>query len=293
MTLAQIRSQGPRLGQVRRNAAQHLAQAGSATAALDARLLLQSILGLDGAMLLARDSDAIDPDDLVEFEALVVRRAAGEPVAHLLGAREFWGLEYRVTPDVLIPRADTETILEAALAHGPGRGEAGCVVDLGTGTGCLLIGFLAERPLVRGIGVDRSPDALMLARENARAHGVADRALFVQGDWTAPVGGHVDLVLSNPPYIPSADIMTLSPEVRTFEPHLALDGGADGLACLTRILDGLLTVLRPHGCAILEFGFDQRAAVSGLIAARSGLSAEVFLKDLSGHDRGVVVRAVG
>ncbi|MGF1454827.1 MAG: peptide chain release factor N(5)-glutamine methyltransferase [Alphaproteobacteria bacterium] len=278
------------VGQVRRAAARRLTRAGSATPALDARLILQRVLGLTGAGLLARDGEVMASSSRDAVDGLLRRREAGEPVAHLTGTREFWGLDFQVTPDVLIPRADTESLLDAALGILPYKDEAVWVADLGTGSGCLLIGCLMERPSAQGVGLDRSAAALAVARRNACSHGVDDRALFVQGDWASPLRGGFDLVLANPPYIPSADIDGLPTDVRAFEPHLALDGGRDGLCALEAILDALLTLLGPHGRAVLEFGFDQRAGVAGLIAARPGLEVEDFLSDLAGHDRGVVVR---
>ena len=212
-------------------------------------------------------------------------RAAREPLALIVGWREFWSLRFRVSPATLIPRPDSETLVEAALAARPDSATPLRVLDLGTGTGCLLLAFLSERPRAFGIGIDRSIDAVRLARRNARDLGLADRATFLAGDWAGAVEARFDLVLGNPPYIPTPDLAGLMPEVRAHEPAGALDGGADGLTAHRAILADLPRLLTPGGRAILEVGAGQREAVAGL-AALAGLRAEAR------HDLGGVARAV-
>ncbi len=210
------------------------------------------------------------------------RRAARVPLAHILGIREFWSLPFRVTRDVLVPRPDSETLVAAALDAGLPDGAR--LLDLGTGSGCLLLALLHERPDWTGVGVDRSPAALAVAQENARALGLADRAGFVAGDWTAPLASRFDAILSNPPYVRSADLATLDPEVRDHDPALALDGGADGLEAYRRIVAEVPRLLRAGGRLGLEVGGGQAAAVSGLMAA-AGFGGLIRRHDLGGVAR--------
>ncbi len=223
------------------------------------------------------------------FEGLLARRVAHEPLAYILERREFWSLDFQVSPATLIPRADSETLIEAALAAC--LVEAPLVLDLGTGTGCLLLAMLRERPGGIGFGVDISPDATALAARNARALGLADRAMFLCGNWdaalTPPLGGF-DLVLSNPPYIPSRDIAGLMPEVGEYEPLSALDGGADGLRAYRDIIAGLDRLLARTGVAILELGIGQHDDV-GRIAAAHGFSSGLRA-DLAGVPRAIALR---
>lgn len=239
---------------------------------------------------LLRDPRAAVPDERgVTFAALLRRRAARAPMAHLLGRAGFWTLELEVSRDTLIPRADSEAIVEAALE---GFADGGRVLDLGTGTGALLLAVLAERPASWGLGIDRAPGAARLAARNAAAHGLAGRAAFLAGDWDAAIAGRFDLVLSNPPYIPHDDIAALMPEVARHEPPLALDGGADGLDAYRRIVARLPALLAPGGRAVLELGIGQRAAVEGLAAA-AGLRCLGARADLGGVERALILGARG
>ncbi len=254
----------------------------------EARLLLAHAAGLDGAGLL-RDlhTDAPAPG----FERMVERRAAREPLAFITGHQPFWTLDLLVTPDTLIPRADSEALIEAALAAFPTR-SARRVLDLGTGTGCLLLAALSEFPAAFGVGVDRVPGAAALARRNAGRTGLAGRSAFLCGDWSAAIGGRFDLVLANPPYVEAAAIAGLMPEVASFEPGSALDGGADGLAAYRAITAALPGLLEGEGVAILEVGAGQRAAVAKLARA-AGLRPGAARLDLSGVERALTIRPSG
>jgi release factor glutamine methyltransferase len=223
------------------------------------------------------------------FDALVARRAAREPLAYITGTREFWSLPFQVSPAVLIPRAETETLIEAALAHVADHGQVRRVLDLGTGSGALLCAALAAFPAAAGIGIDRSVAAAMLARDNAVALGLGARARFVVGDWTAPLAGRFDLVLCNPPYVTETEVDGLAPELR-HEPRTALAAGPDGLAAYRALLPGLVACLAPRGCAVVELGAGQARAVAALAAA-SGLRAASPLADLAGIPRALVLAA--
>ena len=248
---------------------------------LDAELLAAHLIGADRGELLLRRLD--DDLDAAAYEALVARRRAGEPVAYILSHREFWSLDFRVTPDVLIPRPDSETLVEAALAAAGPRPR---VLDLGTGSGCLLLAVLHERPTGWGLGVDRSAAAAAVAKGNAERLGLAGRAAFVVGDWTAAIGGRFDLVLANPPYIGTNE--PLDREVADFEPASALFAGADGLDDYRRIVPALTEILVPDGSAHLEIGYAQSDLVME-IAVAHGLVPELH-RDLAGRPRCVSLR---
>ncbi len=254
---------------------------------LEARRLLAHALGWPEERLL-RDPRAMVPaEGAAAFGVLLRRRAAHEPMAYLLGRAGFWTLDLAVSPATLIPRADSEAVVEAALAAYGDKSRPGRVLDLGTGTGALLLAVLAECPAAWGVGVDLSAEAAHLAAGNAEANGLAGRARFVVGDWDAAVGGAFDLVVSNPPYIASDEIPGLMPEVSAHEPLLALDGGADGLDAYRRVLGSLAARLRLGGRAVLEIGLGQGRAVSG-IAAGHGLESLGVACDINGVDRALV-----
>lgn len=255
----------------------------------EARLLLGHVLGRAPGLLPLAAAEPVDPAAAAHFRALVACRAARVPMAQLTGTRGFWTLELAVSPEVLIPRPDSEVLIEAALAAFPDRGRVRRVLDLGTGSGALLLAALAEFPAAVGVGVDRSAAALAVAEANARRSGLANRALFFCGDWAAALSTRFDLVLANPPYVPTAAIATLPAEVRDHEPLLALDGGADGLAAYRAILADLPRLLAPAGVAVVELGVEQAEAVAGLTAAQ-GLALLELRQDLGGSPRALVLR---
>lgn len=232
------------------------------------------------ALLLRHLDDAIDA---AAFAALVDRRMGDEPVAYILGHREFWSLDFRVTPDTLIPRPDSETLVEAALAA---AGPAPRVLDLGTGSGCLLLSVLHERPGGWGVGVDRSEAAARVARDNAARLGLAARAAFVVGDWTGAIGARFDLILANPPYVGTSE--TLDREVAGYEPRSALFAGPDGLDDYRRIIPALGALLTPAGSAHLEIGHAQ-ADLVWEIAAAAGFTP-ALRRDLAGRPRCLSLR---
>jgi len=231
-------------------------------------------------LLLARLDDPAPPG----FDALVARRVAGEPVAYITGERDFWTITLAVAPGVLIPRADSETLIEAAVSHFGAKGP-GSVLDLGTGPGTLLLAALDQWPGARGLGIDRSERALAIARANADHLGLADRARFAPGDWAEGIAEHFDLVLCNPPYV-EADAV-LAPDVAEHEPPEALFAGADGLDAYRALAPQIAGVIAPGGMAAIELGHTQCAAVTALFAP-SGLRIE-SRRDLAGRDRAIVL----
>jgi release factor glutamine methyltransferase len=245
-----------------------LAEAGIEAPNREARILLMHATGTDQAGLLRRRGGALTEAEVAAFHVMVTRRAAREPAATIIGHREFWSLDFVVTRDTLIPRPDSETIIETALDYLHDRPPAR-ILDLGTGTGCLLLSALSEFPDAWGLGVDLSPRAAAVAQLNARRLGLAERATIMVGGWTAALEGRFDLVLCNPPYIPAADILGLMPEVQAFEPHLALDGGADGLDPYRLLFRDLPQRLTPGGLALFEFGIGQAEALVALAASLS------------------------
>ena len=249
---------------------------------LEARLLLAQALGCTTDDLI-REPQALVPTS--GYDALLDRRARHEPLAYILGHREFWSLDFLVSPATLIPRPDSETVVEAALAACPDPRQ---ILDLGTGTGCLLLAALHERPASFGVGVDMSPEAAALAARNAKRLGLGDRAAFLCANWAEALTGRFDLVLSNPPYIETAAITALMPDVAAFEPRRALDGGPDGLGAYRRIIGFLPGILAPGGVAVLELGAAQADAVDAMAAA-AGLMAG-FRTDLAGIRRTIILR---
>jgi release factor glutamine methyltransferase len=254
-------------------------------AARDARVLLAYAAGIASDRLTLHLPDAAEPNVLAAYDALLARRAAREPVSHLVGGRLFWGRWFRVTPAVLDPRPETESLVAEALRVPFCR-----VLDLGTGSGAILLSLLADRAEASGVGVDLSADALAIATDNAADLGVAARTELLQGSWFAPVQGRFDLIVSNPPYIAASEMAGLSPEVLLHEPHLALTPGGDGLDAYRAIAAGALAHLRPEGRLVLEIGPTQAAAVVALLQA-AGLTRTAVLPDFDGRDRVVIAFA--
>jgi release factor glutamine methyltransferase len=278
-------------GRALREAAARLVAAGVPESELEARILACEAFGLDAARLIALSAAEAPAGAADSLARLVSRRLAGEPVDRILGRREFWGLEFRLSPETLAPRQDTETVVEAALSTLGGRQRRLSILDLGVGSGCLLLALLSELPNATGVGVDRSTGAAAAAKANAERLGLAARARFIVGDWASSLTSTFDLVVSNPPYIPSAEIETLEVEVREHDPVRALDGGADGLAAYRAILTDLPRLLAPGGVAVLEFGIHQAEDVAAL-AERAGLRPELPCRnDLSGIPRAAILRA--
>ena len=268
--------------------AERLAAAGIEEPRREARLLLSHAARLEGAALLRSLPERVPAPG---YEDCVARRAAREPLAYIIGHQPFWTLDLLVSPDTLIPRADSETLIEAALEAFAGR-HVGTVLDLGTGTGCLLLAALTEFSAAWGVGIDRAEGAAQLARQNAANAGLASRAVFVCADWAAPLGGRFDLVLANPPYIDTPALSGLMPEVAWYEPAAALDGGPDGLAAYRLVIAALPDLLARGGRAILELGAGQAEAVSA-IARAAGLIAGLPRRDLGGVERALPLRLPG
>jgi release factor glutamine methyltransferase len=269
---------------LRRAAEARLTAAGIDTPDLDARLLIQHALGLTRERLLFDADTPLTDDQAAAVHALIERRAAREPVSRILGERAFWSLELSLNADTLDPRPDTETIVEAALDAIPDRTAALRILDLGTGTGCILLALLAELPNATGLGIDLSAKAAEAAAGNAVRNGLASRARFQAGNWGEGLAERFDLVVSNPPYIPSGDIPSLDPEVREHDPLRALDGGADGLEAYRAIAAQLPGLLVPGGVAALEVGAGQAADVAALLEA-NGVRVTGIFRDLGGIER--------
>ena len=257
---------------------------------LEARRLLAHVLNTSEEALLRDPRAPVPAEKAAHFAALLARRVAHEPFAYLTGRVGFWTLDVEVSPATLIPRADSESLVEAALEACTDKRAPLSVLDLGTGTGALLLAVLSELPAASGVGVDLKPEAAALAARNAARLGLAGRARFLAGDWAAALAGRFDLVLCNPPYIESGAIAGLMPEVARHEPASALDGGADGLDAYRRIIADLPRLLAPRGVAVLELGQGQQAAVEALAKA-AGLTPEACRADLGGVPRALVLRA--
>ena len=280
------------LGALLDRAAARLRAAGIEGARRDARLLLAAASGLTPGQVMAYPERQVSDARAAEAERMIARRARREPVSRILGRREFWGLEFRITPDTLDPRPDSETLVAAVLQRTGPRDGRYRILDLGTGSGCLLLALLAELPEAEGVGIDLAPGALSVARENAARLGLAPRARFARGDWAEALDGPWQVIVSNPPYIIGPQIDDLSPEVADFDPRLALDAGTDGLNSYRKISPRAADILAPDGLLVLEIGAGQGEGISRLLL-RSGLAAIERLADLSGTERCLVARRPG
>jgi release factor glutamine methyltransferase len=258
-------------------------------AAIDADVLARHVLGWDLAALLVHGREPASPEFTHEFDGMIARRAAHEPVAFITGHREFWGRDFEVTRDVLIPRPETELIVEAVLEH-VDRSHTIRALDIGTGSGCLAVTLAAELPLAFVVATDISPAALGIARRNAETHGVAGRMSFVLADLLESISGPFDVVVSNPPYVPSSAV--LPPDVVRYEPAHALFGGGDGLDALRQLIAGTRAVLAPDGAFVVEFGFGQSQAVRELAEAAGWTQVELR-EDLQGIPRVAVLNLRG
>ena len=263
-----------------------LQQAGMVNATSDARCILGLVLGRDDPVLPHEIIPRWTPDHHHQLEALWQRRQTGEPISRMRGWREFWSMRFDVSPATLDPRPDSETVVAAATGWARDHQPAARILDLGTGTGCLLLACLAELPQATGVGIDISAEAVTVATANADRHGLGGRVRFCQADFAADLTGHgqFDLILSNPPYIPSADIKALDADVRHFDPLAALDGGLDGLDCWRILCPQIAILLADEGAAFVEIGAGQGKAV-GRLGADSKLHLAGSFADLSGHER--------
>jgi release factor glutamine methyltransferase len=264
-----------------------LSATGIAEPRREARLILALALGIEPATLLGWPERAVELKLAAAAEALIERRAGGEPVSRLRGKREFWSLDFALSPDTLDPRPDSETLIAAALADIPDRSAPLRVIDFGTGTGCLLLALLSELPEASGVGIDISPGAVATAQGNAAALGLAGRAEFRVGSWDTRIDGGVDVILSNPPYIPSSEIGRLPVEVSAFDPWAALDGGPDGLSAYRALGAAIRGLLRLAGKAYIEIGAGQESQVFRLLG-EAGLTVTAVCRDLAGTERCVV-----
>ena len=269
-------------------AATRLAEAGIEEARREARLLMVHALEIDQAGLLRRRGSVLTPEEQGRFDGMVERRAARVPASQIIGRRGFWSLDFEVSDATLTPRPDSEAMIDMALELRPERAAVRRILDLGTGTGCLLLSALAEYGDAFGIGVDVSPAAARIARRNVQALGFTARAATIIGAWDAALVGRFDLLLCNPPYIPTEDIAGLMPEVRLHEPRAALDGGADGLDPYRLLFPRIARLLAPNGLALFEFGIGQEEGLRQLAAA-CGLICQGIRTDLGGHPRIIAI----
>lgn len=269
-------------------AAAELKAAGVEGARRDARILLTAILGLESNANLP--DRALTAAEARKFAAMISRRKTHEPVSRILGKREFWTLTLKLNKDTLDPRPDSETVVETVLAHLGDRAGAYRILDLGAGTGCLLLALLSELPNATGLGVDIAPGAVAAARANASAAGLGRRARFATGNWSEGLRGKFDVIVANPPYIRKRDIPRLAPEVVEFDPRRALDGGRDGLSAYRAILKGLPQRLAPHALVAFELGKGQARAVARLLKTQ-GLQVLETRRDLAGIERCILATA--
>ncbi len=292
-------STDPRAGDALKEAAHRLRAAGvSRSPRLDAELLLARALGVTRTTLLREPDRELAGDEAAEYEGLLRRRLAREPVAYILGRRAFRTIDLEVTPDVLIPRPETETLVDVALEAlaampiaGPDPEGEPLALDVGTGSGCVALALAAEDPFVRLVATDIEPGALAVARRNAARLGLARRVEFVLSDLFADVGERpFDLIVSNPPYIPADEYVALEPNVRDHEPRRALYGGEDGLDVYRRLVPGAALLLRPGGTLALEVGSGQADAVAAIVGAAGAYETPGRRDDLSGVSRVVFAR---
>jgi release factor glutamine methyltransferase len=284
------RLEGRTIGSALEVAAADLTSAGFDEPRRRARRLVAAALGLSVTEVFAYPERPLTDREASRIADMLHRTLAHEPLSRVLGTREFWGLELRLSADTLDPRPETETVVEAVLARVTDRGLRYRILDLGTGSGCLLLALLSELPEATGIGVDRAPGAVAMARDNAVALGLAGRARLLASDWAAAIAGRFDIVVANPPYIATAAIAGLPPEVRDFDPQRALDGGADGLEAYRAIAAALPRLLAPEGLFAAELGAGQDEDVTAILAG-TGLAVDGVEDDLAGIARCILARS--
>ncbi len=288
---------GPSVERARRSLTARFTSGGICSAELDARLLIGAVLGLDLTGVITAANRLLTPDQSTRLEDFARRRLGGEPVARILGTKEFWGLPLKLSAETLVPRPDTETVVELALeilcanpwANSP-RNRPSRIADLGTGSGAILLALLHELPDARGFGTDTSAVALRTAQANAADLGLADRATFIECDYAAGLNGPFDLIVSNPPYIRTADITGLAAEVRDHDPRRALDGGTDGLAAYRALIPQATRLLAPGGALVVESGQGQSSQIKGLMTAAGLTPGNAPKADLAGIPRAVAGR---
>jgi release factor glutamine methyltransferase len=278
------------IGQALADAGHRLAASGIESPRREARLLLALAAEIDAAAILGFPERPLAAAAALRLEALLQRRMAREPVSRLAGRREFWSLDFALSPDTLDPRPDSETLIAAALDYLPDRQAALRILDFGTGTGCLLLALLSELPRAVGVGLDIVPGAAAAARRNAEDLGLNSRAFFVVGSWDEAISTGVDVILANPPYISTSEFSELSPEVARYDPRLALDGGKDGLGAYRCIAPAARRLLKPGGRAFIELGAAQSEAAVALFA-EAGLLIEEVRRDLADIERCLVLAA--
>ncbi len=276
-------------------AASQLAAAGVSTARFDAEVLLRHAINRDRAWLLAHMQEELADDPRKTFEQAVERRGRREPLQYITGRQEFWGIEFLVTPDVLIPRPETELIIESVLSAEEHREKPLNIIDLCTGSGCIAVSLAKELQTARIMAIDKSSKALSVARENALRHDVADRVRFLEGDLFEPlealdIHGQADIIVSNPPYVPSGDQRTLQPEVGAYEPAMALFAGPDGTEIHRKIIDAAPRFLKTCGVLIMEMGLGQADMLVKMVRQAGAYDPPEILKDLAGIDRVIVTR---
>ncbi len=270
-----------------KNAATRLRKAEIKTPLLDSRLLLQNVLKITYEQLLIMATRELTDEEIQKFGELILRRLKREPVAKILEEKEFWGVKFKTTIDTLDPRPETETLIEALTQLYKEKDRPLKILDLGTGTGCIIISLLKEYPNATGVAVDKSLPALQIARENAERNNISDRCDFVQSDWFSNVSDKYDIIVSNPPYIKSGSIQHLAEEISLYEPKLALEGGDDGLDAYRKIISEADNFLVPHGKCFFEIGKWQEEPVVDIIH-KQGLQVSEVWEDLAGIPRLVI-----
>jgi len=283
---------GQKIEFARRTLTARLKAASIDAAELDARTLMGAALDLDLTGLIGAAARGLSTAEAARLEDFAYRRLAGEPVARIIGAKDFWGMAFKLSADTLVPRADSETVVELALELLDSRRvtEGLRILDLATGSGAILLALLSELPQACGVGTDISPGALLTARGNASALGLARRAAFVACDYAAALNGRFDLIVSNPPYIRSCDIAGLSREVRDHDPHLALDGGADGLSAYRALIPQAAPLLKDGAALVVEVGLGQSGQIEALMTAEGLIPPKAPKTDLAGIPRAIGVR---
>ena len=255
---------------------------------LDARLLLGFALGTPQERFYGSENKILTKSQTDNFIKIIERRCKREPVSRIIGTRSFWNLTLRINLSSLDPRPDSEILMESILRTFTDKAANLKFIDFGTGTGCLLLSALNEFPNSSGVGVDISKECVKLAQENAALNGLSQRALFIESDWAREVTDKFDIIIANPPYIQSDTISTLDPEVKNFDPHIALNGGQDGLSCYRKLAPQFVEVLKKGGLVFLEIGYDQRESVSNIME-HSGLKCLHINQDLGNRDRCLVL----